>query len=135
MDKNDGIAKITINRHKFGNAFALNTYTEFELAIEECEADESIKVVVVTGEGKNFSAGGDINNFKKCTDDRESLPKAGVLAAWAMSDAVKRCPKPVPAIINGAVASAGCSLAFACDFKVMAPKSKLVMAFINMGYC
>lgn len=134
VEKKDAIATITINRPEYGNAFAGNSYAEMRDAVEECGRDESVKVIVLTGTGKNFSAGGDIKRFKMLLEAGNGIDPKGIIVAGQMSEAVRRCPKPVIAMINGAAAGAGCSLALACDFRVMAPKSKLIMAFINMGF-
>lgn len=130
----NNIATITINRPDVSNAFSLKTYSEVREALEISGKDDEVRVVVITGSGKHFSAGGDVNRFKTLIETEEFLPPEGVLAAGAMTRAVKLCPKPVVAKINGAAAGAGCSLALACDFRVMDEKGKLAMAFINMGF-
>lgn len=136
VKKENGIATLTLNRPELGNAFANESYTQVRLAVEECGRDEAVRVIILTGAGKNFSAGGDIREFKDLIENGvdENIAKRDVVIAGEMSEAVLRCPKPVIAMINGAAAGAGCSLALACDFRVMAPKSRLIMAFINMGF-
>lgn len=130
----DNVATITINRPEVSNAFSLTTYSEVKTALEQAGMDEMVRVIVITGTGKNFSAGGDVNRFKTLIETEEFLPPEGVIAAGAMTRAVKLCPKPVVAKINGVAAGAGCSLALASDFRVMDEKSKLAMAFINMSF-
>lgn len=133
VEVKDRVATITLNRPDFGNAFMPESYVEVKKALTECAENDDVGAIVLTGAGKHFSAGGDIKRFKRLVDSKEYLSEGPILAAGSMSTAVKRCPKPVIAMINGAAAGAGCSLALACDFRVMAPKSKLVLAFINMG--
>jgi 2-(1,2-epoxy-1,2-dihydrophenyl)acetyl-CoA isomerase len=87
----------------------------------------------LTGAGKHFSTGGDINRFKSLIETKVGILPENVKAAGAMAMAVRRCPKPVVAMVNGAAAGAGCSLALACDFRIVTEKSKFVMAFINLG--
>ena len=130
----DHIAKITLNRPEVGNALASESYVEIADALDKCSVDDDVRVVVITGVGKNFSAGGDIKKFKESLDKGEYITREGVVRAGGMTRAVRRCEKLVIAMINGAAAGAGCSLAMACDFRVMEEKSKLVMAFINMGF-
>lgn len=130
----DHVAKITINRPEVSNAFSLATYKEIKEAVEEAGASDDVRVVVITGTGKHFSAGGDINRFKMLIETKEYLPPEGVLATGAMAESVKLCPKPVVAMINGAASGAGCALALACDFRIMDVDSKLIMSFINMGF-
>lgn len=134
LDQKDAVATITLNRPEAGNAFASAEYDEVRRAVEDCGREASVRVVVVTGAGKFFSAGGDVKKFKERLDAGEALPREGVLAAGAMTDAVRQCPKPVVAKVNGAAVGAGCALALACDFRVMTPKSRLGMGFINMGF-
>ncbi|GHU79424.1 enoyl-CoA hydratase [Clostridia bacterium] len=129
----DSIATITLNRPEAGNAFAKDSYREVREAFAAASEDENARAVVITGAGKHFSAGGDINRFKGLITSGEFLQAENVRAAGQMAAAAKACGKPIIAMVNGAAAGAGCSLALACDFRVVAPKSKLVMSFIKMG--
>lgn len=135
LEKVNGIATITLNRPEFGNAFAIPEYNEVKDALEKCGADPEVRVVVITGAGRFFSAGGDVVKFREHIESGEFLKAENVRMAGAMSRAVLECPKPVIASVNGAAAGAGCALALACDFRVVTPKSKFGMAFINMGFC
>jgi 2-(1,2-epoxy-1,2-dihydrophenyl)acetyl-CoA isomerase len=127
------VAVVTFNRPQYGNAFALASYTEIMDAVEACAADEAVGAIVLTGSGKNFSAGGDINRFKELIETKIYIDPQNVVTAGKMAAAVRQCPKPVIAMVNGAAAGAGCSLALACDFRVVSPKSRFVMAFVKMG--
>ncbi|MDO4554852.1 MAG: enoyl-CoA hydratase/isomerase family protein, partial [Lachnospiraceae bacterium] len=98
-----------------------------------CTIHEAVKVIVLTGAGKHFSAGGDIREFKELIESETYIEEKSIQLAGDTAEAVRRCPKPVIAMINGAAAGAGCSLALACDFRVMEPNSRLSMAFIQMG--
>lgn len=129
----DQIGTVTLNRPESGNAFAKESYLEVREALKSASADGDIRAVVITGAGKHFSAGGDINRFKGLIQSGEYIQKENVAAAGRMAAAVRECSKPVIAMINGAAAGAGCSLALACDFRVVTPKSKMVMAFVKMG--
>jgi len=128
------IATILLNRPKQGNAFTNNMYKEIRNALEECRNEQSIRAVVIKGEGKNFCTGGDIQEFKELIEKEIFIPEEMALDTAAMTRAVRQCPKPVIAKVNGAAAGAGFGLALACDFRVMSEKSKLVTSFINMGF-
>lgn len=129
----DRVATLTLNRPEVSNAFSYETYLEVRDAVERMGRDERVGAIVITGSGKNFSAGGDIHRFRRLIDEKVFIQDQGVTATGKMSIAVRRCPKPVIAMINGAAAGAGCGLALACDFRVMTEKSRLIMAFSNMG--
>ncbi len=134
VDKRDQVGTVTLNRPEVGNAFALESYLEVRQALEQLGRDKEVRAVVLTGAGKHFSAGGDIGRFKQMIENKTGMEPQNVVNAGAMSDAVMRCPKPVVAMVNGAAMGAGCSLALSCDFRVMTSKSKLGMAFVNMGF-
>ena len=127
------IATLTLNRPEVGNAFAKESYAEVREALERASEDPAVRVVVITGAGKHFSAGGDIHRFKHLITTGVYLQRENVMAAGRMAARIKTCNKPVIAMVNGAAAGAGCSLALACDFRVLTPKSKLVMSFVKMG--
>jgi len=127
------VATITLNRSEVSNAFISESFIEIKQAVEECNADEAVRAIVFTGAGKHFSAGGDIQWFKTLVETKEYLTAVGVDTATNMGMAVRKSSKPTIAMINGAAAGAGCSLALACDFRVVTASSKFVMSFINVG--
>lgn len=128
------VATITINRPERMNAFATETYHEIGSACTELGKRSDVGAIVITGAGKHFSAGGDIKRFKQLVDSGEFLNARSVEAVGrAMVTGIQNCPKPVIAMINGVATGAGLSCALACDFRVVAPSSKMIMAFVNMG--
>lgn len=130
----DGIGTITLNRQEVGNAFSVDSYDMVAAYVKKMSDDPAVRVVILTGAGRFFSAGGDIVEFKGMIEDETFITEEAVLKAGAMARSVRECEKPVIAMVNGAAAGAGASLALACDFRVMTPKSKIVMSFINMGF-
>lgn len=129
----DWVSTITISRPEKGNAFIMRTYKEIKEALEYCGNNPNVGAVVITGAGKNFSAGGDIADFQERIESGTYLVPDEVWEANEMTQAVRKCPKPVIAMVNGAAAGAGCSLALASDFRVVSSQSKLIFAFINMA--
>lgn len=133
VSRSGAIATITLNRPEVSNALASESYTAVAEALEACGRDPEVRVVVITGEGKHFSVGGDIRKFRGYIESGTFIQRENVIRAGRMTQAVRTCPKPVIAMVNGAAAGAGCALALSCDFRIMTPKSKLGMSFINMG--
>jgi len=133
--KEGRVASIRFNRPDVMNAFHTDEYGEVKTAIEGFGTDPTVGAIVITGNGKHFSAGGDINRFKELIDSKTYLIGKNIIYAGTMSKAIRECPKPVIAMINGAAAGAGFSCAMACDFRIVDSKSKLTMAFVNMGLC
>ena len=125
------IATVSLNRPKAGNSFDGEFFKEVEEAIYLCEGDEKVKVILLTGEGKNFSVGGNIQRMA----EPNFLTYDVSMASGAMSASVRKCSKPVIAVINGVAAGAGCALALACDFRIMTEKSMLMTAFSNVALC
>lgn len=128
------IAFIKFNRPEYGNAFSDDSFKEIPIALKQAEADQAVRAIVLTGEGKMFCAGGDINQFKDIIEaDNGGLPESMIIATGKVALAIRACPKPVIASINGAAAGAGLGVALAADFRMMEKKSSLVTAFINMA--
>lgn len=133
LERDGRVAVITHNRPEASNAFARESYGEIRDAVEACAASPDIGCIVITGQGRHFSAGGDIRRFKHLIDTEQYLTTEGIFYAGKMSQAIRQCSKPVIAMVNGVATGAGLSLALACDFRFVTPRSKLIMGFINMG--
>jgi len=133
LDVKEKIATITLNRPQFGNALAKESYGEIGDAVLACEKDDSVGAIVIRSTGKHFSAGGDILRFKQLIDSKEYLSAEGILYAGGMTTSIRRCEKPVIAMVQGIATGAGCSLAVACDFRVATRSTKFVMGFIKLG--
>lgn len=129
LEVKDEIAMITLNRPDANNSFNDMAFAEVTAAIEQCDLDNSVRAVIITGAGKNFSSGGDINEMSTM----KFLTYESAMSACKMTGSVRKCSKPVVAMINGSAAGAACALALACDFRVMTEKSALVTAFVNLS--
>lgn len=111
------IAKITINRPRYRNAFTPRTVTEMSLALTHCRNSPDIRVVILTGAGdKAFCSGGDMNvkgNGGYVGDD--GVPRLNVLDVQMQ---IRRLPKPVIAMVNGYAIGGGHVLHVMCDLSV-----------------
>jgi 2-(1,2-epoxy-1,2-dihydrophenyl)acetyl-CoA isomerase len=127
----NGIATITLNRPEVYNA--LNDEITFELqdAFKAVAKDETVRVVVLTGEGKAFCSGQDLkaSSSQQNKSFLDSLHKRYNPIIRAM----RTLPKPIICRLNGVAAGAGCSIALACDVIVAAEEATLIEVFINIG--
>lgn len=129
-----GVATIMLNRPEMLNALTLEMERGLGDLFELCSQDEQIRAVILTGAGKHFCAGGDIKKFKERIDSGVDMPTEGMRYMARVSREIRRCAKPVVAMVNGTAAGAGCSMVFACDFRVMETRSKLRAGFTSMGF-
>jgi 2-(1,2-epoxy-1,2-dihydrophenyl)acetyl-CoA isomerase len=130
--KNDDIAIIRLNRPKAFNAFNFDLFGDLNKAMEACTDDKDVKVVVITGEGKAFSSGGDVAMFNNSPDPGETLRQLTKLLNYAIVS-IREIPKPVIAMINGTVAGVGVSVAAACDLRISAASAKFRQAYTSIG--
>jgi naphthoate synthase len=113
----DGIAKITINRERYRNAFTPTTYMEMIVAMHPCRENSDIYVVVLTGAGdKAFCSGGD-QNYKGVGGyvDKKGVPRLNVLDLQKL---IRSLPKPVIAMVNGYAIGGGHVLHVVCDISI-----------------
>jgi dihydroxynaphthoic acid synthetase len=116
--KKDHVAYITINRPKQLNAFTGDTLKELTLAFEDSGVDNTIGVIVLSGEGERaFCVGGDVNWEKNGGLERQ------VLEPYSLNITISRCPKPVIARVHGYAIGGGNHLAYYCDFTIASENS------------
>ncbi|MDY6833437.1 MAG: enoyl-CoA hydratase [Chloroflexota bacterium] len=130
LEKQDGIARVTLNRPDVLNAFSLEMREEVGTAFEGFALDDNVRVVVLTGAGRAFCAGGDIKGWGELGDD--GLTVLLNLARRAIK-AITSLEKPVIAMVNGAAAGAGCNLALACDLIIASEKARFGETFVKVG--
>lgn len=127
------VVKVTLHRPELYNAFDLHMAKEFAAHMQSLGEDDSVRGIVITGEGKAFCAGGDL---KWAIAHPKGAPAALSQLAARFHQAIleiRRMAKPVIAAINGVAAGGGFSLALACDFRVMASGAQLVQGFTSRG--
>lgn len=128
--KQPGIGTITINRPEKLNALNSTVHREGVVALEDLGADDSIRVVVITGAGqKSFVAGADISEFEGHTPTSQRA----VFQGATLFNSIDVFPKPVIAMINGFCLGGGNELALACDLRVCSENAKFSQPEINLG--
>ncbi|HQT90797.1 MAG TPA: enoyl-CoA hydratase-related protein [Candidatus Kryptobacter bacterium] len=125
----DGIGRLTLDRQDSLNAFNEKMTSEIQSVLKSFSADQNIRCVAITGNGRAFSAGQDLKEVRPGTSFAESLKRR----YNPIISQITGMEKPVVALVNGVAAGAGMSLALACDFKVMSSSAKLIQAFVKIG--
>jgi 2-(1,2-epoxy-1,2-dihydrophenyl)acetyl-CoA isomerase len=128
----NGVCTITLNRPDVYNAFNEELSAEFIDSLKKAGKDDSVRVVVITGAGKAFCSGQDLQDVKKA-DGKRSLGDSVLRRYNPMILGVREMPKPVICRLQGVGAGAGASLALACDIIVASESATLVQAFANIG--
>jgi len=121
-EKKDNIAVITLNRPQVLNAMNKQLWLDLRQALHEAEEDESIRVVVLTGQGRAFSTGADLKDSKGRT---LKAYRDYLVHLQEISREIIRFPKPTIAAVNGYALGSGYELALACDIRIAAETAKL----------
>jgi 2-(1,2-epoxy-1,2-dihydrophenyl)acetyl-CoA isomerase len=134
-DVADGVATITMNRPEAMNSLDTATKVALRDVIEEAAGDDSVRCVVLTGTGRAFCVGQDLKEHMRllAADDLEALWTTVPEHYAPIARALAGMPKPVIAALNGVAAGAGASLAFACDFRVVADTAGFNLAFTGIA--
>lgn len=134
LDVETGVATITLNRPERLNALTFEAYNELRRAFRVLSDEEDARVVVITGAGRGFCSGGDVEDIIGRLFERDMR---GLLEFTRMTCdlilAMRRCRKPVIGALNGTVAGAGAVIATACDIRIGAESAKIAYLFTRVG--
>jgi 2-(1,2-epoxy-1,2-dihydrophenyl)acetyl-CoA isomerase len=145
LEKERTVAIITLNRPEAGNSFDFRLMEEIDAVLREVGNDKSIRAVILTGAGKYFSTGVDLNMFtnaeslvgkedevpeKITADDDQTYGKGTVVGAVIR---MRNMSKPVIGAVNGPVAGAGFSLVLGCDIRIASDRARFSMVFVKRG--
>jgi len=138
-DPVEHIARLTINRPDRRNALHDDATDEMGQAIDDVAADDDIRVLVLTGAGDAFCAGGDLNALQGGSDpgmwvsENTDDIRRSFRLAQRMILGIQRMEKPVIAMINGVAVGAGFDLACACDIRIASEKARFMVAYVRIG--
>jgi enoyl-CoA hydratase len=130
----DGILTITLNRPDRLNAWTATMCRELIEAFDQADADDDVRVLIITGAGRGFCAGADLEAGAETFDYRarggEGRPRDN---GGQFTLRIFQCTKPVIAAVNGPAAGLGFALTLGCDIRFAAPEAIFRAAFINVG--
>jgi enoyl-CoA hydratase/carnithine racemase len=132
------VATVTLNRPERKNPLTLESYAELRDTFRDLVYADSIKAVVITGTGGNFCSGGDVHEIiGPLVEMQRKDDMAGLLAFTRMTGdlvkAMRACPQPVIAAVDGICAGAGAILAMASDLRYGTARSKVAFLFVRVG--
>ncbi len=132
-EQRPGYRVITFNRPDKLNAFNEAMHAALKKAIEDAEADESCRALMITGAGRGFCTGQDLND--RLAKPGETVVLGGTLEAHynPLVRKLRALPFPVVAAVNGVAAGAGANIALACDIVLAARSASFVQAFARIG--
>lgn len=134
VKEDDGIVTVTLNRPEKLNAFVGHMRRDLAVALEHAASDRAVRVVVITGAGRAFCAGGDVAYMEELRERGDADEFARLLgAARRVVTSIREMTKPVVASINGPASGAGFNLALACDLRIASSNAKLCQSFVRVG--
>ena len=131
----DGVGIITLNRPDKLNAFNDELTFQLQDALKEMERNKEVRALVITGAGRGFSAGQDLQSRSISQDmgERPSLGQSIRRRYNPIISRIRKMEKPVIAAVNGVAAGAGASLAFACDYRITSENASFIQSFTKVG--
>jgi 2-(1,2-epoxy-1,2-dihydrophenyl)acetyl-CoA isomerase len=131
----EGIVTITLNRPERLNALVGHMRRDLAEALEEAGSDPDVRVVVITGAGRAFCAGGDVHIMAEMIERNDAEEFARLLgAARRVVLGIRQMTKPVIASIAGPAAGAGFNLALACDLRIASSTATFSQSFVKLGF-
>lgn len=130
----DGVGTLTIDREEANNSVRPQTLREICEAMDVLAADDAVRVIVLMGSGRHFSAGADFAFLDGLTTTPPAAIKSEIYAHFqGAARRIYRCAKPTLALVQGAAVTVGCELALACDFRIAAEDAMFQESWIKLG--
>ncbi len=140
LEKRGNIAVLTLNRPEKLNPISPQMTLELLSALDDADADDETRVLVITGAGRGFCAGADVGGMAggsqggtAVTRGAEELRQGLLRSAARVIPKLQKMQKPTIAMVNGVAAGAGVDLALACDLRTGSENSRFMNAFIRIG--
>lgn len=134
LDAATSVATITLDRPDRLNALTFEVYAELRDTFYALDTEPGVRVVVITGAGRGFCSGGDVEDIIGALFERDF---EGLLEFTRLTcdliRAIRQCRRPVVAALNGTVAGAGAVIATACDVRIAAESAKIAYLFTRVG--
>ena len=132
----DGVLTLMLNRPERLNALDVDLFNRLRDACDEAASDDAVRVVVLRGAGRAFSAGGDLAAPAATASADVTVEEriAGLRSRSRIAQILHEMPKPAIAMMRGAVAGAAISFALGCDIRVASETTKIVPAFARAGF-
>ena len=127
------VARVTLNRPQLHNAFDEALIQGLADAFAALGEDAAVRVVLLAGAGRSFSAGADLNWMKRAAGYDEERNRADARALELMLRTIDECPKPVVALVNGAAIGGGVGLVAACDIAIAAEGAQFATSEVRLG--
>jgi len=136
FEVSEGVATLTLNRPDVLNALTEQMLTELGEAFRQADRDATVRFVILTGEGRGFCAGQDLQAIKDGYAGGGAIPSFGDILRKRYNPLILRMrnlEKPILAAVNGVAAGAGCSLALACDLIIASERASFIEVFVRVG--
>jgi 2-(1,2-epoxy-1,2-dihydrophenyl)acetyl-CoA isomerase len=131
--REDGIASIYLNRPNVLNALNETMKEELIHALKETEEDDNIRVMILSGRGRGFCSGADLNRFVEFQESDKDHKKKSKFGSLDLPRAFIQYPKPIIAAINGPSYGFGFTITLTCDIRLASEKAKFSCAFVRIG--
>ena len=131
--RDGAVARVTLSRPQLHNAFDEALIQGLADAFAALGEDAAVRVVMLTGAGRSFSAGADLNWMKRAAGYDEERNRADARALELMLRTIDECPKPVVALVNGAAIGGGVGLVAACDIAIAAEGAQFATSEVRLG--
>lgn len=127
------VGVLTLNRPERLNAIDSPTIDELAWAMIEATHNPAVRALVVTGNGRGFSAGADVQSWS--SGEENSDPEGWTTKMHNVMNRLYRMPKPAIAAVNGVAVGAGCDLTLACDLRIASTAARFGEAYVRVGFC